>query len=86
MTDINTIFCREMLKSVMIDVRKHTTVEERKSAWVYCTQRHGGNNQFEFHGPNDFYWHGRADNAANARAKGWEAWLAKHHPSAGFAA
>lgn len=75
MADINAIFCRELLKSVMGDVRKHTTTDERKAAWVYCTYRHGGNNQFEFHGPGDFYWHGRADNANDARAKGWEAWL-----------
>jgi hypothetical protein len=68
--DINTLFCRELLKTVMADVRNHTTAEERKAAWVYYTYRHGGNNQFEFHGPAAFYWHGRADNADDARAKG----------------
>lgn len=75
-TDINTIFCRELLKGVMVDVRKHTTAAERRAAWVYCTIRHAGKNEFEFHGPNEFYWHGRADSAADARQKGWSAWLA----------
>lgn len=86
MTDFNSIFCREHLKLVMADVRKVTTPEQRKAAWVYCTYRHGGNNQFEFHGPDDFYWHGRADNAADARAKGWSSWLEKHHPASEIAA
>ena len=29
----------------------------------------------EFHGPDNFYWHGRACCLWEARAKGWQSWL-----------
>ena len=32
---------------------------------------------WEFHGPDQFYWHGKADNGYHARYLGWLAWL-KH--------
>ncbi len=32
---------------------------------------------WEFHGPDKFYWHGRAGNAYEARYKGWMMWLEK---------
>jgi hypothetical protein len=66
-------FCRTVLRFTMIDVRKRTTVAERKAAWAY---RSGLiDDQAEFHGPGDFYWHGRAHCLYEARAKGWAAWL-----------
>lgn len=68
--DINVSFCRTLLRSVMKDINPVTTVAERKSAWVY----HFGRGHWEFHGPDEFYWDGRADNAYDARAKGWLAW------------
>jgi hypothetical protein len=40
-----------------------------------------GRDHWEFHGPENFYWHGRADNANDARAKGWNAWLKKERPA-----
>lgn len=30
---------------------------------------------WEFHGPEQFYWHGKADNGYHARYLGWLAWL-----------
>jgi hypothetical protein len=41
--------------------------------WVWRS----GRQTFEFHGPDKFYWHGRAVNAYDARYHGWVAWL-KH--------
>lgn len=70
MTDINLTFSRVLLSSVMDDIRKVTTPKERKDAWVY----HLGGGHWEFHGPNHYYWHGEADNAYEARAKGWSQW------------
>ena len=71
MTDINIAFSRTMLSSVMADVRERTTAEQRRAAWVY----HFGSGHWEFHGPGGYYWHGEADNAYDARAKGWSNWL-----------
>lgn len=76
MTDINLTFCRALLKAVLADVKPHTTVAERADAWVIKT----GRDSWEFHGPREFYWYGSADNAFDARAQGWQAWLAKFHP------
>lgn len=75
MQDINLVFSRTLLANVMEDIRKVTSPAERKAAWVY----HFGGDSWEFHGPEGangrpFYWYGRADNAYDARAKGWEAW------------
>lgn len=71
---MNTAFCRSLLAQVMPDVKKATTVEQRKAAWTY----HFGHGHWEFHGPDGFYWHGSADNAYDARFHGWHAWLAKN--------
>lgn len=69
--NINVTFCRLMLRQVMEDVKPLTTGAERKDSWVYrCMKDH-----WEFHGPAHYYWHGEADNAYDARAKGWSAWL-----------
>lgn len=74
----NIRLSREILKTVLDAVadqlKPHTltVAESLREAWVYQTD----GRRWEFHyGP--FYWHGRADNAYEARAKGWEAWLAK---------
>lgn len=76
MSNVNVDFCRTLLSLAMEDVRKVTTAQQRKDVWVYrCMRDH-----WEFHGPDDFYWHGSADNAYDARAKGWHAWLAQFHP------
>jgi len=57
MTDINIVFCRKLLNNVMEDIRKLTTIEERKTAYTH----HFGSGDWEFYGPNNFYWHGEAD-------------------------
>lgn len=73
--DINVIFCRTLLAQTMEAVRPHTTAEQRKAAWVWTTDRKRGH--WEFHGPDEFYAEFRADNAYDARAKGWSKWLAE---------
>ena len=72
MTDINITFCRNLLTAALADVRKHFPAMRNKDAWVWDA----GRDHWEFHGPDEFYWHGRAGNAYDARYKGWMAWLA----------
>lgn len=91
MTDINITFSRQMLKQVHADVRAalaKLAVEHIRpdlvranlmtAAWTYNC----GRDHWEFHGPDDFYWHGRASNAYEARYKGWMAWLRLLEPEA----
>ena len=74
--DANLQFCRTLLKVVLKEVDPLTSGAERKAAWVYDL----GMGHWEFHGPkniagDEFYWHGSADNAYDARATGWQKWL-----------
>jgi hypothetical protein len=69
---INVSLCREVLKLVIDDVRAFNPELPLKEAWVYKL----GRDHWEFHF-RDFYWYGDADNAFDARAKGWEAFLGK---------
>ncbi len=46
-TAVNVAFCRTYLRLVMADVRKYTTPEQRKDAWVWSL----GQGHWEFHGP-----------------------------------
>lgn len=66
----NHEFCRLLLKVT----RRDLTPKQReaiKGSWSYMlSDGHG-----EWHGPDDFYWHGSADCAYDARAKGISAWL-----------
>jgi hypothetical protein len=71
MSRLDVAFGREFLKNVMEDINTVTTIAERKEAWVYKLDNRG---HWEFHGPSDFYWHGEAETAYDARAKGWSAW------------
>lgn len=71
-------FCRMSLAQVMPEVKKVTTVQERKDAWAYIFESCDGHG--EFHGPNKFYWHGSACCKWISRYYGWSAWLEKHHP------
>jgi len=68
--DINVAFARTLLRMTMEDIKPLTTVRERKTAWVYHHMR----DHWEFHGPEGYYWHGSADSAYDARAKGWAHW------------
>jgi hypothetical protein len=75
-------FSRTELAFIIKDVRKFDAHIHVSEAWV-----HKAGNQWEFHfwhvrerscgtaAADKFYWHGRADNAYDARAKGWTAFL-----------
>ena len=72
---MDTDFCRSLLANVHKDVKAaRPNINLRKAAWVYGPMF---NDNWEFHGPGDFYWHGSASNAYDARAKGWMSWLKK---------
>jgi hypothetical protein len=77
--DINITFCRSLLSQIHADVKLHFPDVNLRSAWVYKAFRQ----HWEFHGPDGFYWHGGADNAYEARYKGWEAWLRHKLPGYG---
>ncbi|MEX3960134.1 hypothetical protein [Trinickia sp. EG282A] len=69
--ELNCIFTRSLLREATTLVRSHFPDVKLRDAWVY---RFNGDH-WEFHGPDDFYWHGDADGAYHARYKGWMAWL-----------
>lgn len=77
---INTAFSRELLKRVLNDVRAYRkSTGDRLAfkltdAWIYRV----GTDQWEFRF-GEFYWRGSADNAFEARAKGWSSWLAARY-------
>lgn len=71
MADINIAFSRALLAQILSAIRDKG-YRPVKDAWVW----HAGRGHWEFHGPNNYYWHGRADNAYEARYKGWSAFLA----------
>ena len=69
---IDSQFSRVMLGGVTRVVKRHfPDIHLFKEASVYHFHR----DSWEFHGPDKFYWHGRAGNAHDARTKGWTAWL-----------
>jgi hypothetical protein len=70
MTDIDTLFGRALLSQIIPDVRA-AGYRPIKDGWVWCA----GRDHWEFHGPNEFYWHGSAGNAYEARYKGWSSYL-----------
>ena len=57
---------------VVADVRAHDPGIRVREAWVWCAGL--GHWEFHFH---DFFWHGRASGAYDARMRGWSAWLAR---------
>ncbi len=63
-------FCRTYLSRVEGEVREVLPRPEIQSAWAWKSGRH-----VEFHGPGDFYWHGRGCCLWHARAEGWILWL-----------
>lgn len=65
-------FCRQVLKEVMKDVRKHVPIEQRRKVHTY---KFSGFGTGEFHGPNNFYWHGSVCCRWDARSNGWQAYL-----------
>lgn len=78
MATINTrdrTFVRLMLQKVHADVKLNFPEINLKSARYYVMKT--GKATWEFHGPNSYYWHGRAICAYEARYKGWMAWMNK---------
>lgn len=72
MTDIDLAVSRALLKQAHELVKlRYPEVNLRRDAWAY----HFIRDSWEFHGPDKFYWNGRANNAYEARYKGWMAWL-----------
>lgn len=71
MTNINLIFSRLLMVATHKDARAAGYRTPMRSAWVW---KYGRQN-YEFHGPDDFYWYGTATNAYEARSKGWSALL-----------
>lgn len=73
MGDVNVDICRSLLSEIHKEVKAfNAKINLKKDAWVYSFGR-----TWEFHGPDEFYWHGRAANAYDARYKGWSAYLEK---------
>lgn len=69
---IDTAFQRATYAEIVMDVRKFDPHVNLREAWVYKV----GRDHWEFH-YKDFYWHGGAGGAFDARANGWSAYLAK---------
>ena len=63
---------RDLLALVIADLRKWDADIKLREAWVYKV----GKAHWEFH-YGEFYWHGSAYNAYEARANGWAAYMAK---------
>ncbi len=62
-----TTFTRTLLTAVHAEVRaRFPDIRPMRDAWVH---------QWEFHGPDGFYAHFRAEDGYDARRKGWERWL-----------
>jgi len=68
---IDVIFCRRLLRDAAAAVKLKAPDVDLTDAWVWSSDR----KCWEFHGPENFYWYGRAHNAYEARYKGWMAWL-----------
>ncbi|HEX2242690.1 MAG TPA: hypothetical protein VHK27_05470 [Gammaproteobacteria bacterium] len=80
---IDATFCRILLNRLRDDFKEAGVKLDGKPVnlrdkrfWVYSYS----DGTWEFHGPNEFYWSGRADNAYDARYKGWRAWAAMYSP------
>ena len=72
MSDFGLSLCRSMMKEAHKLVKKnYPRINLHKAAWV----RHFHRDSWEFHGPDKYYWNGRAANSYDARYKGWMAWL-----------
>lgn len=75
MGDVNIDFCKALLAALVEEFRQDFPhIGTKRDGWVILA---GFHNHWEFHGTGpakDFYWHGHADNAYDARYKGWSAW------------
>ncbi|NEX60165.1 hypothetical protein [Noviherbaspirillum galbum] len=69
--DLDGTVSRFLLREATSLVRKAYPAVKIRRAWTY----HFHQDHWEFHGPDGFYWDGRADGAYHARYQGWMAWL-----------
>ncbi len=73
---IDHTFCNSLLREMMKEVKSAgVTKEQIKHSWAW---RRG--NDGEFHGPNGFFFNCRAHCLADAKYKGWNAYIAKTYP------
>ena len=70
MASIDIAISREVLRLTIADVRQAHPDIKLREAWVW----QAGEDHWEFH-YDGYFWHGSADNAYDARAKGWDHWL-----------
>lgn len=72
-------FSRHYLSLVHKDVKRIPGLKGSvwELAWVWC----GGNQFYEFHGPDKYYTYFTASNAFEARAKGWGEYIKHKHPA-----
>ena len=68
---IDAAFQRLQYAGVARDVKAHDSEIRLRDAWVY----HFHGDHWEFH-YKDYYWHGSAGGAFEARAAGWSHYLA----------
>lgn len=66
---------RKLLTEAHDLLRKH--FPQMKNVHMIGWTHKCGRDTWEFHGPDKFYWHGKAANAYDARYQGWMSWL-KH--------
>jgi len=71
MKNPNIAFCRRVLSKTLKSVKEFDESIDLSKAWVW----HFNGDSWEFHGPDNFYFCMRADNAYHARVHGWSAWL-----------
>jgi len=69
--------CRTGLTELMQTIRQITTPAQRKESWAYI---YDGFKDSEFHGPDEFFWHGKSCCLWQAKYDGWYVWLKKNHP------
>ncbi len=76
--NIDVTFARLLLVEIHKDVRRIPDWSGNvwKAAWTYCY----GRDQWEFHGPNKFYYSTKATNGYDARCQGWTAYIRERYP------
>lgn len=83
MSNPNVSFCRLMLSALVEEFRtEFPHIRTTRDAWVINA---GFRDHWEFHAEDragTYYWHGHADNAYDARYKGWSAWREREKDAA----
>lgn len=74
--DINVMFCRRILSAVKTDVKKFDkTVNFKEPKHYIESPNTNGGIRWAYMNYRGFHWEGYADNAYDAMAQGWQAWL-----------